>query len=746
MRKSKGYKAYGRQSRTPMRRTSWRRLALLAGLVWLAASHSTPGAPPTPPEPNPQPPAAFLFDVALPITDAVEKSVTRRVERAIKQFSAAGQAAGGRRPIVIFEFRPAEGASGESSSFGEAVDLARFISGERLRGVETVAWLPRTVKGHAVLPVLACERIIMAKDAEIGAAGIREKPPIEDAIRAAYVEYAARHRTVPPAIAMAFVDQDLAVLKVTTVENAGVRYETEADLKRLREQGIVSKEDAFLQPGDPHLLSGSKMRECSPATQLAQTRRAMAAVVQLPLAAIVQNVAPDEGWKPLRIDLSGPMHKQSVNWIVSALEEHRRRGDFNLLVLSLNSGGGDLTESKRLAEHLVSLDEKIHTVAFVNREARSDAALVAMACDELVMHPLGTLGGRGEGKNLGAGDLALVRGSLQEMYGRLGRDWSLALALVDADIEVHRYSNPLGGEVRYLSAEEAASVANIDEWLDGGPVETAAGLTAEQADDLGLTRASADGMEDVKALYSIEGALEPARPNWVLTFVEWLSDPRIASLLLFVGGFALLFELSTPGAIAPGFIAVVCFLLFFWSKFLHGTADWLEILLFVGGLACLAVELFALPGFGVFGFGGGLMLIASIVLASQTFVLPTNTYQLRQFPISLLMLAAGLGGGVVSVILIRRFLPDTPYFNRMLLKPPRPEEREALSRREALVTWEHLQNKRGVTATPLVPAGKVQFGDDLVDCISNGELIAKGTPVVVEEVAGNRVVVRRVNS
>jgi membrane protein implicated in regulation of membrane protease activity len=37
----------------------------------------------------------------------------------------------------------------------------------------------------------------------------------------------------------------------------------------------------------------------------------------------------------------------------------------------------------------------------------------------------------------------------------------------------------------------------------------------------------------------------------------------------------------------------------------------------------------------------------------------------------------------------------------------------------------------------------VQFGDQIVDCVSNGELIAKGTTVEVEEVTGNRVVVRR---
>jgi membrane-bound serine protease (ClpP class) len=57
---------------------------------------------------------------------------------------------------------------------------------------------------------------------------------------------------------------------------------------------------------------------------------------------------------------------------------------------------------------------------------------------------------------------------------------------------------------------------------------------------------------------------------------------------------------------------------------------------------------------------------------------------------------------------------------------------------------EHLSGKRGIAMTPLVPAGKVQFGDELVDCVSNGELVAKGTPVVVEEIAGSRVVVRRV--
>lgn len=694
----------------------------------------------------PQPPAAeaILIDVGLPITDAIEKAVAHRAERALRHVLGGGRLTDGPRPIFVFVFRAGDLKLADKSSFGDALDLARFISGSKLQGVETVAWAPQTVSGHAVLPLLACERIAMAKGAEIGAAGRNESPPFDEAMRAAYLEYAARKRTVPPAIAQALLDQELAVFKVTSIEGGGVRYELEADLKRLREQGLVSKEETFLQPGEAHLLSSVQMRECAAATLLADSRRSLAAALQIPLANVKQDLVPEDGWKALRLDLTGPIHKQSVNWILAALEDHRRRNDFNLLVLAINSGGGDLTESHRLAQHLAGL-EGIHTVAFVNQDARSDAALVALACDDLIIHPQGRLGGPGEGRNLRPEDLAIVRPSLEEMYRQQGRDWSLPLAMVDSELEVHRYTNPLVDEVRYLSVSEAATNPNIDEWQDIGRIETHQGLSGDQAESLGLARNTASGIDELTALYALPETLLPARPNWVLAVVEWLADPRIASLLLFVGGFALLLELSTPGATVPGFTAVLCFLLFFWSKFLHGTADWLEIMLFVGGVVCLAIELFALPGFGIFGFGGGMMLIASIVLASQTFVLPTNAYQLRQFPVSLAMLAAGMAGGIVSVIVIRRYLPETPYFNRVVLKPPKAEEREALRQRESLVSWDHLRNKRGISVTPLVPAGKVQFGDDVIDCISNGELIGKGTPVIAEEVTGNRVVVRRVN-
>ena len=684
-----------------------------------------------------QAPVAFRFDVPLPITGLVDQQVESSVERALRKLPKVGP-----RPVFIFEFRPKADSAGEGSDFGRALSMARFLAGDRLSQVRTVAWVPKTVKGHAVLPVLACEQIVMHKDADLGAAGIDETS-IDPTLRRGYSEIAERRRTVPAAIALGMLDKGLGVFKVTTLD--GIRYETAEDLQKLREQGVVSNEVTIFQPGDQHVLSGQEMRHgFGFASHLAEDRRELAISLQLPLKALQQDLAPEEGWRPIRIDLNGPVHPKAVNWIMKTIEDHQKRNDFNLLILYLKSGGGNAEKSVSLAQQLASLGQQVHTVAYVDREARSDAAIIALACDELVVHPGAMLGGEGE-KALGPGELAALREPLMELARMTGRDYSPTLALVDPNVELHRYTHALGNEVRYLSADEAAALPDADQWRrEGVPVETNRGITGLEAEELGLARGTAQNLEELKAMYQIEGELEQMRPNWALSAVERLADPRISWLLLFVGIFALMFEMSSPGVGLPGLIAIVSFMLFFWSNFLHGTAGWLEVLLFVAGITCLAVELFILPGMGVFGVGGALMIIVSIVLASQTFVVPTNAYQMRQFPVSLLMVASGMIGGIVSIFVIRRFLPDTPYFNRMLLKPPQAEEREALSQRESLANWAHLAGKRGTTVTPLVPAGKAQFGDELVDVVSTGDLVPKGSPVVVEEVIGSRVVVRRV--
>jgi membrane-bound ClpP family serine protease len=194
----------------------------------------------------------------------------------------------------------------------------------------------------------------------------------------------------------------------------------------------------------------------------------------------------------------------------------------------------------------------------------------------------------------------------------------------------------------------------------------------------------------------------------------------------------------------PGFIAAICFVIYFWSNFLHGTAGWLEALLFVTGLVAVGLEVFVVPGFGVFGLGGGLLVISSIVLASQTFVLPRNSYQLGQVPGSLAMVVAAMAGGIAAIVTMRRYLAETPLLRRMLLAPMEPEDLAELDRRETLSDYEHLVGKRGRTVTALNPSGKASFGDDVVSVITEGARIEGKMDVFVTDVHGNRVVVKPV--
>jgi membrane-bound ClpP family serine protease len=91
-------------------------------------------------------------------------------------------------------------------------------------------------------------------------------------------------------------------------------------------------------------------------------------------------------------------------------------------------------------------------------------------------------------------------------------------------------------------------------------------------------------------------------------------------------------------------------------------------------------------------------------------------------------------------------LHKTPLMNRLMLRPPDGELLTELRTREALAQFDHLLHKRGTTLTPLTPAGKARFGDELVDVVSDGEFLPAGSNVSVVEAYGSRVVVSRLDT
>jgi membrane-bound serine protease (ClpP class) len=163
-------------------------------------------------------------------------------------------------------------------------------------------------------------------------------------------------------------------------------------------------------------------------------------------------------------------------------------------------------------------------------------------------------------------------------------------------------------------------------------------------------------------------------------------------------------------------------------------------------MSCLLLEVFVIPGFGIFGLGGGALVLASLILASQTFLWPRNEYQFDQLERSLLTSAAAGIGLIVVAVFLRKRLPRSPLFGRMMLEPPAGEEAQEIRRREALVDFHQLVGTQGTTTTQLTPGGKARFGDLLVDVMADGEVIDRGASIEGVDVRGSRVLVREVES
>jgi membrane-bound serine protease (ClpP class) len=154
------------------------------------------------------------------------------------------------------------------------------------------------------------------------------------------------------------------------------------------------------------------------------------------------------------------------------------------------------------------------------------------------------------------------------------------------------------------------------------------------------------------------------------------------------------------------------------------------------------LELFVLPGTAIFGLGGGLLIIVSLVLASQTFVVPRSESQVDELRRSItVVVAAGLGMMGLAFA-TRRYLPKAPIFNRLVLEPPPPEERITLSHREALADYSNLVGVAGEAVTDLRPAGRALIGNQLIDVIAEGAPLDRGAKVVVVAAHAHRVLVR----
>jgi len=675
--------------------------------------------------------------IGAPITDNVKNRVRRAVDLFVDQATKRGQ-----WPVVIFEMQ-----SGRTE-FGAAHDLAKYLSGPSLNGATTIAYIPTSLTGHGVLPALACNEIIMHRDGlnetnHLGNAGEHEQS-IDQVMLAGYRQVADARKTVPMPIALKMLDKNLELLQVETESSR--EFVLRGDLEALKQRKAVNEPKVLSASGRPGLFTFDQARELGFVGRAAVDKGNLIAQLGLPGEALTEDPSVDADWRTVRVDIKGAINKEMMNQKIKTLSDEVQKNDINFICVYIDSPGGDFPSSAEMANLLKSFDpSKRRTVAYIAGEARGDASLIALACDQIVVLPASEFGGTGdfvfEERNIGPSEQ-----TFRDVAAARFHSPTLAAAIVNPALEVFEFTRRDNGLNDYFTEAEVAAKPDAAEWQKGRQIKAPKEyllLTGTRAHELGIAAETVKDFAEFKALYSLQDDPHLVEQNLAMQFIAALNTSGLHFLLLLIGGAALYAELHTPGVGIGGFISAVCFVLYFWSAHLGGTAGWLEILLFGLGMICVLMEIFVFPGVGIFGLGGGLLVITSLVLASQTFVIPRNDYQMDHLRTSLVVIVGAIGGTIATSAVLRRFLPHTPMFSRMLLAPPVGAEANDLERRESLGQFQHLVGSRGTATTTLVPSGKARFGEQLVDVISEGEFIDRGLPITVIEVQGTRVVVRQ---
>lgn len=439
----------------------------------------------------------------------------------------------------------------------------------------------------------------------------------------------------------------------------------------------------------------------------------MLTVVSLLMAITFSAAAANEIWI-LRID--DEMGAGTVTYLRNGLN-HAEEANAALVVLVLSTPGGVLNSGVTAKDLL--LDAEVPTIAYINRQALSAGALLAIACDQIIFAPGGVLGA--------AAPVVVSRDTLQEAPEKT----------ISAVRKIFRATAEIHGRVPEVAEAMVDRDVVIPGMIEQGKLLT---LTSAEAAALGYSDGSANSMDELLVLVGRETAvLVEYSPQWVDGVVEKLTLPLVAGLLIAVGLIGLIIEMMIPGFGIFGLIGIACLGAFFWSHVLVGLAGWESIGFLLAGLIAILLEIFAFTAVD-FGLSGliGLVLIGLGFYTAMLGPLSSST----QAGQAIVIVAAGLLASVVAVVLLLTKLPKTRLrLGGMILSTAITGG--VFSRNRDEPTHEFWIGRSGMAATNLRPVGVGRFGDERIDVVSEEGFLPKDTPIVVIKDEGYRKVVRK---
>ncbi|MBU0639774.1 MAG: ATP-dependent Clp protease proteolytic subunit [Planctomycetes bacterium] len=450
------------------------------------------------------------------------------------------------------------------------------------------------------------------------------------------------------------------------------------------------------------------------------------------------------------------------------------------IIFEMDTPGGMVTSALDVCTLIKELPDDVHTVAWVHPQAYSAGAMISVACKEIVMSTRSSIGDCapimvspvGGLQELGEAERAKAESPVLEEFAdsaaRNGYPALLCRAMVTVGEEVWWLEHAETKERKFANAAQKKSLIDdlepaqrewqlVTEYIDanGGqprpveqPIDHASSLltlSQSQAVAFGFARAIAGdlaalgehlGLSAVPTYHEISG--------WE-KFAMWLNSPLVRGILfviMLIGGYI---EFQSPGLILPGAVAVVALGIFLGAPYVAGLANIWTIILLVVGLILLALEIFVIPGFGVAGICGVLLILVAFVgtfvpaePGSPAFSWPNLQGTWEAIKTGIIVLSSSMIIAVIGILLLARYLPELPGGRRLVLANPDAAAMALVDPHPDVA----LVGDIGVVVGDLRPGGQVRFGTEIVDVHSQGEYVDAGRRVQVLEHEGPRVIVR----
>jgi len=502
------------------------------------------------------------------------------------------------------------------------------------------------------------------------------------------------------------------------------------------------------------------------------------------------------------IPISGTIDRFTYTLLKRKAEQAIREG-CGVIVLEIDTFGGQAAWALEISRYIKSLTARgVYTIAWINSKAYSAGILMSAACQQIVVAPGAQAGDCAPiipGAELKPTERAKALTPLLAEFRDSGGQERYAAyqAMCVLGVEVYLVEHTQTGKrmlvnqvdrammVEGLSREEAESehgwdkggaVSSADvggpanfvamdedlsawrvveklpsgETLPGGRVHdgrTLLTVSGKQANDIGLATGSI-ASDSQLSQYTQALNINRYKKTWAEPVAEFLLHPAIRTILVLTMLVGFYIELNAPGTVLPGALGLVALLGLLIAPFILGLAAIWHVLIFLVGFILLVVELLLTPTFGVLGVVGLLGMLAGLifsVIPSTSGASAINNDLIWTYGLSL---ATALLLSFILIAVLTKYFGTIPVFSRLMLDESalhtgNPQDSQHIEGEEVLGAGFIQVDMTGQAATDLLPGGQATFGDHLIDVVSDGGFIEKGSSVRVIDTGSNRIMVAK---